>query len=86
MSGSVEARFYVSGYQVQSYDKDAVQVTMQAVSRGEHNKNWAKYTPAGQVQMTIKNPGAADWFIERLGKEISVVFSPALDDGDASDH
>jgi len=83
---AVEARFYVSGYQVQSFDKDAVQVTMQAVSRGEHNKSWSKYTPAGQVQMTIKNPSAADWFIERLGQEISVVFSPAPADEISTDH
>lgn len=80
MAGGVEARFYVSGYERQSYDPEAVIVKMQAVSRGEHNKNWAKYTPSGQIQMTIKNPGAADWFCERLGVEVSVVFSPAPED------
>lgn len=77
---AVEARFYVSGYERQSYDPEAVIVKMQAVSRGEHNKNWAKYTPSGQIQMTIKNPGAADWFMERLGVEVSVVFSAAPED------
>ena len=49
MANAVEARFYVSGFERQSYDPDAVIVKMQAVSRGEHNKNWAKYTPAGQI-------------------------------------
>lgn len=74
---SVEARFYVAGYERQSYDPDATMVKLQAVSRGEHNKNWAKYTPNGSITMTIKNEGAADWFVGQLGKEISVVFSEA---------
>lgn len=79
-SSAVVARFYVSGYEVQSYDIDAVRVKMQAVSRGEHNKNWAKYTPSGMIEMTIKNPGAADWFIERIGQEVEVRFTPAGDE------
>jgi len=79
---AVEARFYISGYERNSYDPESVTVKMQAVSRGEHNKGWARATPSGQVQMTIKNPGAADWFVNRLGEEVSVVFTPApADDG-----
>ncbi len=80
MAGAVEARFYVSGYQMQAYDPEAVAVTLQAVSRGEHNKDWAKYTPSGQITMTIKNPGAASWFTERLGQEVAVTFAPAPPD------
>jgi len=34
-------------------------LTLFVVSRGEQNKNWAKYTPNGSIQMTIKNPGPA---------------------------
>lgn len=77
---SVEARFYVAGYQRYAYDPEATQVELQAVSRGEHNKNWAKYTPNGSIKMTIKNPGAADWFVGQLGKEISVTFTEAPED------
>lgn len=80
MSGSVEARFYVAGYEMQSYDPTATAVTLRAVSRGEHNKSWAAATPYGEVKMTIKNPGAAEWFTERLGQEIAVTFAPAPPD------
>jgi hypothetical protein len=74
---AVEARFYVAGYRRRSYDPDATEVELVAVSRGEHNKNWARATPAGNIKMTIKNEGAAAWFIGQLGKEIAVHFTPA---------
>jgi hypothetical protein len=81
MPDVVEARFYVAGYERFSHDPDSTQVKLQAVTRGEHNKNWAKYTPSGSIQMTIKNESAADWFVGQLGKEIAVRFSPAPADG-----
>lgn len=80
MAGAVEARFYVAGYEMQSYDPEAVSVKLQAVTRGEHNKNWAKYTPSGSIQMSIRNPGAAAWFTDRLGQEVAVTFAPAPPD------
>lgn len=78
---AVEARFYISGYQRNSYDPSATQVTLQAVSRGEHNKNWASATPSGQITMTIKNESAASWFVDKLGTEVAVHFSPVPDGG-----
>jgi hypothetical protein len=77
MPGAVEARFYVSGYERTAYDPDATTVKLVAVSRGEHNKNWARATPSGQITMTIKNESAASWFVSQLGAEIAVVFTPA---------
>lgn len=74
---AVEARFYVAGYECQSWNPDAVNVTLRAVSRGEHNKTWAAATPSGEVKMMILNTSAAAWFTERLGKEVSIVFSEA---------
>jgi len=74
---AVEARFYISGLERNSYNPDATIVKMQVVTRGAHNKNWAAATPAGQVQMTVANPSAASWFTERLGQELSVTFAPA---------
>jgi hypothetical protein len=81
MPEAVEARFYVAGYQLRAYDPDATEVELVAVSRGEHNKNWARATPAGNIKMTIKNQGAAAWFRDRLGAEIAVTFAPAPADG-----
>lgn len=77
---AVRARFYVSEVKRQAYDADSTYVTMQAVSRGEHNKEWAKYTPSGQVTMQIKSPLAAQIFADRLGQEFDLLFTPA-DDG-----
>lgn len=77
MADAVEARFFISGYQKRAYDPDATEVTLTAVSRGEHNKNWARATPAGQITMTIKNDSAAQWFVDKLGAEVAVTFTPA---------
>jgi hypothetical protein len=77
MPAAVEARFFVSGYERRAYDPDATEVTLVAVSRGEHNKNWARATPSGQIKMTIKNESAASWFTGQLGAEIAVTFRPA---------
>lgn len=74
---AVQARFYVSGYERFSYDPSQTQVKLQAVSRGEHNKSWAAATPSGQITMTIKNGSAAEWFTERLGKEVAITFTEA---------
>lgn len=71
----VVARFFVSGYQRRAYDPDATEVTLNAVSRGEHNKAWARATPSGEIKMTVKNESAAAWFMDRLGSEIEVSFA-----------
>jgi hypothetical protein len=73
----VEARFYVSGYERAAWDPAATTVKLQAVSRGEHNRDWASATPNGSVQMTIRNEGAAGFFVDRLGKEIAITFTEA---------
>ena len=76
MADQTVARFYVSGYEINAYDPDAVVVKMQAVTRGEHNKTWAKYTPSASLTMTIKNEVAAKTFIDRVGREFEVLFTP----------
>jgi hypothetical protein len=77
---AVQARFYVAGYERTSWGPNVTIVKMQAVSRGEHNKNWAAATPSGQIQMTIRNESAAGWFVDRLGKEVSVTFQETDED------
>lgn len=39
------------------------------------NKDWSKYTPQGELKMTITNPGAIEQF--ELGKEYYLDFTPA---------
>ena len=48
---------------------------MLAVCRGEHNKEWAKYTPSGELRMVVNNPEASAQF--ELGKEYELRFTPA---------
>lgn len=76
---AVRARFYVSEIKRQAYDADSTFVTMQAVSRGEHNKEWSRYTPSGSVTMQIKSPLAAQIFADRLGQEFDLLFTPVED-------
>lgn len=57
-----------------------VNVTLQPVySSGDGddaaNKEWSKWTPSGQIQLTITNPDAYKQF--ELGKAYYVDFTPA---------
>jgi len=63
----VVARFYVAEIKRTAYAPGAVHVTLQAVSRGPENKEWAEATPSGSLQMMIKNSPAAQFFGDRLG-------------------
>jgi hypothetical protein len=75
---AIKARMYVS-----TIVKNAVpgmRVTLQAVTRGPENKEWAAATPYGQVEMTIQNEPAAKWFEDRLGKDVLVSFDATEDD------
>lgn len=53
---------------------DTEEVTFQAVA-GEENKEWSKWTPAGQLTMTINNPAALAQF--EVGRDYFLDFTPA---------
>lgn len=73
----VLARFYVASTTRTAYDPGALQVTLQAVSRGPENKEWSTATPSGSLTMTIKSSPAAEFFSDRLGKDIAITFEDA---------
>lgn len=77
---SVLARFYVQQVTRYAHSPSARAVTLQAVSRGPENKEWAAATPSGQVTMAIGNGPAGAWFEERLGKDVLLTFSAPDDD------
>ena len=55
-----------------------VTVTLQPVYGGaddEANREWSKWTPSGEIRLTITNPLAYEQFV--LGKAYFVDFSPA---------
>jgi hypothetical protein len=64
---SVRAKFYVGNKSV-SLDAAGnptgpVQVQLYAATSGDENKAWAKYTPTGEIKMSIDNPAAAGQFV-----------------------
>jgi hypothetical protein len=79
---SVRAKVRVTGrHEFTGVSKDAgiVQVTvhMQPVYDEGTNSQWSKYTPSGDLNLTITNPEAYKQF--ELGKAYFVDFSPAED-------
>jgi hypothetical protein len=76
----VKAKFYVANVAVSSIDEDGNpkmgSVDMQAVTRGAANKRWAAYTPSGNFKMQI-NSSALQWFMKRVGKEVSITLEDA---------
>lgn len=70
---SVIARFFVSSVTPPPEGSSAgTQVYLGAVCRGAANSEWASATPAGSIQMTIRNDRASEQF--EVGKEYEVVF------------
>lgn len=67
---AVQAKFYVSSVELTTY---ATIVKMQPVTKGsEENKEFWAATPAGRIEMTIKNEFAAAHF--KPGQEMYVTF------------
>jgi hypothetical protein len=69
----VRAKFFVQERTETASGQD--RVVLGAVCRGEDNKEWSKYTPSGQITMTIKNDLATSQFDP--GKEFYVDFTEA---------
>lgn len=70
----VRAKFYVDS--VKPYNDEATTVLLRAVVSGsEENKSFWKYTPSGEIQMTISNPNALAQFV--VGQEYYVDFTIA---------
>jgi hypothetical protein len=56
---------------------EAVEVTLMPVYGGEDdkaNREWSKWTPSGELRLTITNPDAYNQFV--IGKTYWVDFSP----------
>ena len=74
---NVRARMFVS--QVARQAGDTSTVSLRVVSRGTENASWSKFTPSGQVELTLTrlaSPAFA-FFNENVGKEVYVDFTLA---------
>ena len=76
---SVRARMFVQT--VARNAGDTATVTLQAVSRGKENSAWSKFTPAGNLNMTLSREasGARQFFLDNIGKEVYLDISLAED-------
>lgn len=78
---NVRAKFFVSSINhLATPGSDPVaEITMQPVfgsyDDGAENESWSKYTPSGELRMTITNPAAIDCF--SLGKAYYLDFTPS---------
>ncbi|WP_319532869.1 hypothetical protein [uncultured Cohaesibacter sp.] len=58
---TVRAKFVVTSItenETGSEDEVSATIEMEAVTNGEGNESWSKWTPAGQLTMTVTNPAA----------------------------
>lgn len=89
MAARIKARFYVSKFDKQVVGtvdgKPRLQgaVTLNAVTRKdtEDNVDWAKYSPSGQITMSVSQEagGAFETFEALLGKDVSITFDEIQD-------
>jgi len=61
---TVRAKFKCVNKRVEEQNGvDIVHLMFQAsYGEGLDNKDWSKWTPSGNLQMSITNPGAFEWF------------------------
>lgn len=66
MSERVRAKFYISGLKLYPGQNAGGEVFLNAVSRGDRNKDWATATPSGELRMTVNNPSGFKWFEDMM--------------------
>jgi len=79
----VKAKFYVNKI-TKSANFGHTSVELLPVTRKtDDNTDWAQFTPSGKLDMNVStSTGAAQWFEDMLGKDVSITFEEAVDDGD----
>jgi hypothetical protein len=81
---AVKARFWVQKITRQAVSKNNVQriVELAPVIRGaghpdggdKDNLDWSKYTPSGNITLTVSADGAGEWFESMLGEDVAITF------------
>lgn len=76
-----KAKFYVERVEMMGHAKGkSGNVVLKAVSRGAENAMWASASPSGEMKMYVANPAGFQWFVDRLGQEVSLTMCSALID------
>lgn len=76
---STRARFYIGS--VTEQQPGSMTVSMNAVCRGTENAEWAQFTPAGSLSLTLnrKATAAQRFFKDNEGREVFIDISLATD-------
>lgn len=67
----VKAIFYVN--EVAETATGSGRVKLNATTKGDYAA-WAKYTPAGTIEVVSLNEHATQWFRDNLGKDVAITF------------
>lgn len=73
---AVKCIFYISG--VEKRANGVGVVNAQPVAKGPY-ADWAKFTPTGTLQITSLNEAATEWFLARIGKDVSILIDDATE-------
>lgn len=81
---AVKARFWISEL-TKHGNTDNMTVLMKPVVRSTgqagdgQNTDWSKYTPSGEIRLSVTAQGAQEWFEARLGKDIAITLEDVED-------
>jgi hypothetical protein len=76
----VQARFYVREVHLFAQEGNSkVILSPISGSKGDENAQWSKYTPSGEITMSVTNPDATMWFMVRRGKPLAISFDDTDD-------
>jgi hypothetical protein len=70
--GGVRCKFTVTS---KSERAAAADLTLRPVTTGDHNLDWTRSTPSGEIKLTITRRDASDFF--EVGRDFYVDFSRA---------
>ena len=71
---AVQCVMFVQSVKQNSHDKESREIEFTVISRGDHAKEWSKYTPSGRTTLYVTNPAAIAQF--EVGREYLITFEP----------
>ena len=79
---TIHARFWVQKVTKQAVSAGNIQRTVELApvvrpapsDDGKGNVDWAKYTPSGEIRLTVSAEGAGEMFDAALGKDVAITF------------